>query len=120
MNTRILGNGLAGLISYGKNWKFARKKIMVDARRDFYIVHVDGYYAALKPYGCAVFRYGKAGKDDFREFCEDLIKDFPTFRFRCVQNKGIEDEARRRIKADKELKVAVLNQYRKQNGGKIG
>lgn len=87
---------------------------MVDVRRDIYLVRVDGYIAALKPYKQKMFSYAK--QSEFLEFVQGLIEDFPQFRLRCINNQGVVEDARRRIKADKALQLAA----QKINGGNNG
>lgn len=99
------------MINSDKSSSFAKIKTMVDASKDMYIVQIDGYFAAIKPYGDEVFRYAR--KDNFCDFITALRKNFPDFRLRCIRNKGIEDYAQKRITSElkaQSLEVLYLKQ----------
>lgn len=70
--------------------------------KEIYILHVDGqlaFYHHSKKYP----GYGFAPADKFIDFVKSLREDYPDYKLRCIQNKGIEDWLRLKLKQQKML-----------------
>lgn len=70
--------------------------------KEIYILHVDeqlAFYHHSKKYPS----YGFAPADKFIDFVKGLREDYPDYKLRCIQNKGIEDWLRLKLKQQKML-----------------
>ena len=74
-------------------------------KSEIYLVHVDEYIGAYYPSKCPMISYAPA--DKFIDFAKGLREDYPQIKLRCVQNEGIENKIRKRIKFDNELNKAL-------------
>jgi len=70
--------------------------------KEIYILHVGGQLAFYHP-SKKNPSYGFAPADKFIDFVKGLKEDYPDFRFRCIQNKGIEDWLEKRLIQQQQL-----------------
>lgn len=70
--------------------------------KEMYLVHVDEYIGVFYPSKCPMISYAPA--DKFIDFVEGLRESYPQIRLRCVQNEGIKEKVRKRIKFDNSLR----------------
>ncbi len=66
--------------------------------KEIYIVKINGFVGAYRVGRCPNIMYARS--DKFIDFVKSLIEDYPGYKLRCVINKGIEDEVRKRIAVD--------------------
>jgi len=71
--------------------------------KHIYLTYVDEYIGAFNPHTGEI-RY--ATSDKFVDFVQKILKDFPEYSPHNVINKGIEEEIRKKIIADKILSMA--------------
>ena len=70
--------------------------------KDIYILHVDGRLAFYR-HSKKCPSYGFAPADKFIDFVKGLREDYPDYRLRCVQNKGLENWLLVRLKRESYL-----------------
>ena len=74
--------------------------------KHIYLCYVDQYIGALNPHTGEI-RY--ATSDKFVKFVQKILEDFPDYSPHNVINYGIQNEIRKKIKADLAAKVFEKN-----------
>lgn len=75
--------------------------------KDIYIMHIDGeiaFYIHSKK--CP--SYGSVPSDKFIDLIQGLREEYPDYRMRCIQNKGLEDYLRKKLST-----IKIINNVKK-------
>lgn len=70
---------------------------MTSPVKHIYILHIGDKIAAYKPLRNGNCLYSFAEPSQFIDFYKGLREDFPDYKLRCIQNKGIEDFLRKKL-----------------------